>query len=96
MLQDHTDMTDYTFWQQLMRWMVTETPGQVIASTPHQVLSDDTHVPFRAVVRDKNYDPVPGATVTDDDHAAGRRLGHGGIEAGSAGARHLYGRVYGG
>ena len=63
MLQDHTDTTDYTFWKQLMRWLVTETPGQVSASTPHQVLSDDTRVPLRAVVRDKNYDPVPGATV---------------------------------
>src|SRR5665213_229654 len=64
MLQDHTDMTDYTFWKQLMRWLVTETPGQVVTSTPHQVLSDDTRVPLRAVVRDKTYDPVPGATVT--------------------------------
>ncbi len=45
MLQDHTDTTDFTFWQQLLRWLVTETPGQVAASTPHQVLSDDTHGP---------------------------------------------------
>ena len=36
---------DFTFWQQLLRWLVTETPGQVAASTPHQVLSDDTQVP---------------------------------------------------
>jgi uncharacterized membrane protein len=64
MLQDHTDITDFTFWKQLMRWMVTETPGQVTTSTPHQVLSDDTRVPLRAVVRDKTYDPVAGATVT--------------------------------
>jgi uncharacterized membrane protein len=64
MLQDHTDITDFTFWKQLMRWLVTETPGQVTTSTPHQVLSDDTRVPLRAVVRDKTYDPVAGATVT--------------------------------
>jgi uncharacterized membrane protein len=64
MLQDHTDLTDFTFWKQLMRWLVTETPGEVSASTPHQVLSDDTHVPLRAVVRDKTYSVVPGATVT--------------------------------
>jgi uncharacterized membrane protein len=64
MLQDHTDVTDFTFWKQLMRWLVTETPGQVTTSTPHQVLSDDTRVPLRAVVRDKTYDPVAGATVT--------------------------------
>jgi len=63
MLQDHTDTTHALFWQQLMRWMVTETPGQVTSSTPHQVLSDETRVPFRVNVRDKSYQPVSGATV---------------------------------
>jgi uncharacterized membrane protein len=63
MLQDHTDRTHSMFWSQLLRWMVTETPGQVLASTPHQVLPDDTHVPLRVSVRDKNYDTVSGATV---------------------------------
>ena len=63
MLQDHTDKTHSIFWQQLLRWLVTETPGQVAASTSHLVLSDDTHVPLRAVVRDKTYQPVAGATV---------------------------------
>ncbi|MEP6716063.1 MAG: glutamine amidotransferase, partial [Terriglobia bacterium] len=63
MLQDHSDMTDFTFWQQLMRWLVTETPGQVAASTPHQVLSDETQVPLRAVVRDKLFQPATGAAV---------------------------------
>jgi uncharacterized membrane protein len=63
MLQDHADKTHATFWQQMMRWMVTETPGEVVASTPHQVLSDDTNLPLRVNVRDKNYDPVAGATV---------------------------------
>jgi uncharacterized membrane protein len=64
MLQDHTDKTHSIFWQQLMRWMVTETPGEVQASTPRQVLADDTHVPLRVSVRDKNYDTVSGAVVT--------------------------------
>ena len=95
MLQDHTDMTDFTFWKQLMRWLVTETPGQVLASTPHQVLSDDTHVPLRAVVRDKTYDPVPGPRC-GDHQAAGRRFEHGRDEARSSGARNLYRRLYGG
>ena len=63
MQQDHNDKTHAIFWQQLMRWMVTETPGGVTSSTPHQVLSDDMHVPFRVNVRDKNYQPVSGATV---------------------------------
>ena len=63
MLQDHTDRTHSMFWSQLLRWMVTETPGPVLASTPHQVLPDDTHVPLRVSVRDKNYETVSGATV---------------------------------
>jgi len=63
MLQDHTDKTHSMFWSQLMRWMVTETPGQVLSTTPHQVLSDDTHVPLRVSVRDKNYDSVSSAIV---------------------------------
>jgi uncharacterized membrane protein len=63
MQQDHNDKTHAIFWQQLMRWMVTETPGQVTSSTPHQVLSDEMRVPFRVNVRDKNYQPVSGATV---------------------------------
>jgi len=63
MLQDHTDMTHETFWQQLLRWLVTGTPGQVAVSTPHQILNDDGQVHLRAVVRDKAYQTVAGATV---------------------------------
>jgi len=63
MLQDHADRTHAEFWQQLMRWVVNETPGPVLASTPHQVLADDTHVPLRVSVRDKTYQTVSGATV---------------------------------
>jgi uncharacterized membrane protein len=63
MLQDHADRSHAMFWAQLLRWMVTETPGQVLSSTPHQVLADDTHVPLRVSVRDKTYETVSGATV---------------------------------
>ncbi|MCU1328683.1 MAG: hypothetical protein JWN34_4053 [Bryobacterales bacterium] len=63
MLQDHADKTHETYWQQLMRWLVSETPGQVSGATPRQVLSDETHVPFRAVIRDKTYQTVAGATA---------------------------------
>ena len=63
MLQDHTDKTHAMFWQQLMRWMVTETPGTVVSATPHQVLPDETQVPFRVNVRDKTFNPVAGAVV---------------------------------
>lgn len=63
MLQEHTDRSHAMFWAQLLRWLVTETPGEVLSSTPRQVLSDDTHVPLRVSVRDRNYDTVSGATV---------------------------------
>ena len=56
-------MTHEIFWQQLLRWLVSETPGMVASSIPHQVLSDETNVAFRAVVRNKTYDTVAAATV---------------------------------
>ncbi len=63
MLFEHTDTTHATFWSQLLRWLVSETPGQVTASTPRQVLSDETKVHFQVDARDKNYEPVSNATV---------------------------------
>jgi hypothetical protein len=59
----HEDMTDYTFWQQMFRYMVTDTPGQITTTTPKNVLSDDTHVPIRVEVRDKEFKPVTNASV---------------------------------
>lgn len=63
MLLDHRDATHATFWQQLLRWLVSDTPEQVSAATPQQVLSDRTEVALRAEVRDKEYQPVSDATV---------------------------------
>jgi uncharacterized membrane protein len=60
---DHTDKTHATFWQQMYRHLVTDTPGQVTASTPKSMLSDDTRVPIRVEVRDKQYKPVLNAKV---------------------------------
>ncbi len=60
---DHADKTHATFWQQMYRHLVTDTPGQVTASTPKSVLSDDTRVPIRVEVRDKQYKPVLNAKV---------------------------------
>jgi uncharacterized membrane protein len=60
---DHADKTHATFWQQLMRYLVTDTPGQVTSSTPKQMLSDDTRVPIRVEVRDKQFNPVTNAKV---------------------------------
>jgi uncharacterized membrane protein len=63
MQQDLKDMTHEVFWQQLLRWLVSETPGQVAASTPRQVLSDETKVHLRAEVRDKTFLPVSNTRV---------------------------------
>jgi uncharacterized membrane protein len=60
---DHADKTHATFWQQIFRHLVTDTPGQVVSSTPRQVLSDETRVPIRVEVRDKQYNPVMNAKV---------------------------------
>lgn len=63
MQQELSDQTHEMFWRQLLRWLVTGTPGQVTASTPNQVLSDDRRVEFTAVVRDKTYLPMMDARV---------------------------------
>ncbi len=60
---DHADTTFATFWQQIFRYLVTDTPGQVAATTPKAVLSDETRVPIRVEVRDKQYKPVNNAKV---------------------------------
>ncbi len=63
MWQDHTDRSHATFWQQLMRWTVAESPGPVISSTPRPVLADETRVPLRVEVRDKEFRPRSNARV---------------------------------
>jgi uncharacterized membrane protein len=51
------------FWQQLMRWVVSDTPGHVVASVPAQVLLDNGAVTLSAEVRDQQYNPAPEAKV---------------------------------
>ncbi|MDX2154848.1 MAG: glutamine amidotransferase [Bryobacteraceae bacterium] len=63
MLQESSDKTHEIFWQQLLRWLVSETPGRVLATTPRQVLEDEPKVAFRAEIRDKSYLPVSDARV---------------------------------
>jgi uncharacterized membrane protein len=52
------------FWQQLLRWLVAESPGPVTASMPTRLLMDDGHVQLIAQVRDKQFQPSPDAHVT--------------------------------
>ena len=51
------------FWQQLLRWLVSDTPGHVTATVPAQVLLDNGAVAVTAVVRDQQYNPAPDAKV---------------------------------
>jgi hypothetical protein len=51
------------FWQQLLRWVVSDTPGHVIASVPAQMLLDNGVVNLTAEVRDPQYNPAPDAKV---------------------------------
>ncbi len=57
------DPSHDAFWRQLLRWVVTDTPGNVVASVPSQMLFDDGRVRLSADVRDKEYQPAPDAQV---------------------------------
>jgi uncharacterized membrane protein len=51
------------FWQQLLRWVASDTPGHVSASIPAQMLLDNGAVSLTAEVRDQQYNPAPDARV---------------------------------
>jgi uncharacterized membrane protein len=51
------------FWQQLLRWLVSDTPGHVAASVPAQMLLDNGAVTLTAEVRDPLYNPAADAKV---------------------------------
>jgi len=63
------------FWQQLLRWLVSDTPGHVAASVPAQVLLDNGGVTLTAEVFDQQYNPAADAKV--EAHI----LGPGGVGA---------------
>jgi hypothetical protein len=52
------------FWQQLLRWLVADSPGPVTASMPERALMDEGQVQFTAQVRDRQFQPAAGAHVT--------------------------------
>jgi uncharacterized membrane protein len=64
MSQPLGDMAHDMFWQQLLRWLVLDSPGQVVASAPTHTLMDDGRIQLSASVRDKDYMPAPDARVT--------------------------------
>ena len=51
------------FWQQLLRWLVSDTPGHVTVTVPSQMLLDSGAVSLSADVRDRDYNPAPDAKV---------------------------------
>ena len=57
------DRSHVDFWQQLMRWLVSDTPGMVSSSVSSSTLMDDGHIQINADVRDKSYVPVSDAQV---------------------------------
>lgn len=64
MQQPLADKSHEMFWQQLLRWLVQDTPGRVVASTPKSLLADEEKVTFRAEIRDRNFLPMSDVKVT--------------------------------
>jgi hypothetical protein len=58
------DPTHDLFWQQMLRWVVGDSPGPVVASMADQSLQDAGHVALTATVRDRQFIPAPDAHVT--------------------------------
>ncbi len=63
MQQPVGDVSEETFWRQLLRWTVSATPSRVVASTPNAHLEDDGKILLRAEVRDTTYMPASDAEV---------------------------------
>ena len=57
------------FWQQLLRWLIAESPGPVAASMQARLLMDDGQVQISAEVRDQQFQPTANAQVSA--HIAG-------------------------
>ena len=58
------DPSHNLFWQQLLRWLVAESPGPVVASMPERLLVDEGRVALKAQVRDKQFEQTTNAHVT--------------------------------
>lgn len=69
MLQPLSDRTHEMFYQQLLRWLVSDTLRKVTTSTPKQLLSDESHVTLRAEVRDRTY--LPASDAKTEAHILG-------------------------
>ena len=63
MQQPLGDVSQETFWRQLLRWVVGATPARVVATTPNANLESDSKIQLRAEVRDRQYQPASDAQV---------------------------------
>jgi hypothetical protein len=63
MSQSLGDTTHDMFWRQLLRWLVNDSPGQIVATVPNQMLFDDGRIHLSADIRDKSFQPAPDAHV---------------------------------
>lgn len=63
MLQDSKDLTHEMFWQQLLRWLVSDTPGHVRGDLVSNLIQDEGQVEIRAEARDRNYLPAADAVL---------------------------------
>jgi uncharacterized membrane protein len=57
------DHTHDAFWQQLLRWLVADTPGRVVSSVSNPMLFDEGKVQISAEVRAQDFTPAPDALV---------------------------------
>jgi uncharacterized membrane protein len=63
MLLDHRDAAHATFWQQLLRSLVTGTPGPVTVTSDRVIYSDEDRIHLRAEARTQSYEPANNATL---------------------------------
>ena len=63
MQQPLGDMSQETFWRQLLRWVVGATPTRVVATTPTANLENESKIQLRAEVRNQQYLPASDAQV---------------------------------
>lgn len=52
------------FWQQLLRWLIADSPGAVTAAMPVRTLMDTGRAHMSALVRDKQFQPSQDAHVS--------------------------------
>ncbi len=58
------DTSHDLFWQQLVRWLIADSPGPVTASMPARILMDEGRVQLAAQVRDRQFKPAGDAHVS--------------------------------